>query len=282
VGFHITKIVNNSSKTVVLTNPVAGRDRHVVTKHSWVIPPHAPKIEVIKSNPASYADALKKALNIYTSKNNWCFWDNGGSGSSSALIGIGEGGGKFIFDTPDAEKVVLNISNDGTPSFSAEDQRHLPIEIETQQRINWCWAAAAVSIANYYANTREWKQCQLANQIFDRTDCCNALKCDRQATFWGALKETGNASSIVNGPISMDQVIWAIDRGEPISVVLKALVGNHGVVITGYNNHDPKHPTIQIRDPDPMGWTVICDFNTFPKSFSILYDWGETDFTKAA
>jgi Papain-like cysteine protease AvrRpt2 len=281
--YHITKIVNNSPKTAVLTNPVAARDRHVVTKHSWTIPPHPPKIEIIKDSNVTYPTAMKKTLNIYTGKNNWCFWDNGVSGSGSGLIGIGEGGDRFLFPTPpNTPKLVLNVSNDGTPSFSAEDQRYLPIKVETQERINWCWAAAAVSISNYYTNTQKWRQCELANLTFNRKDCCSGLRCNSQSSFWGALERTGNASSLVQGPIALDQIIWAIDRGEPIAVVLTSGIGNHGVIITGYNNHDPKRPTIKVQDPDPVGWTVICDFNTFPKSFSLRYGWGETDFTKAS
>jgi hypothetical protein len=77
--YTIVRIVNNSPKTAVLTNPVGDKGRHVVPAvptttvqdpdANIVVPDPPVKIEVIK-NPTTYPTVLKKALNIYTLKNN--------------------------------------------------------------------------------------------------------------------------------------------------------------------------------------------------------------------
>jgi hypothetical protein len=281
--YHITKIVNNSSKTIVLTNPVAQRDRHVVTKNSWTIPPHPPKIEIIKDNTVSYPTALKKALNIYTSKNNWCFWDNGAAG----LLGIGDNGDPLKFPTPpNVTRVVLKISEDGVPSFRPEsdDQCFLKFKIEEQQRMSWCWAATTTSIANFYLgeNTKDpWKQCELANHFFNQTTCCAASNCDKAWKPWDALVYTRNDREIIGGPTTFKRIMESINDGQPISIALSAWPVGHGVVITGYNNFNPDRPTVEIRDPDGSN-RAVCDFNTFPKSYSIRYGWAQTYLTEPA
>jgi len=115
--FHIGKITNSSPKSVLLTNPVAERDTHVLPVQTNIKPPYPPKIEYIKGFDTTYEIAIKKALNIYTGANNWCFWDDG---STDHLVGLSEGNSLQAFFFKDrAASLELRVDNAGTPSFHA-------------------------------------------------------------------------------------------------------------------------------------------------------------------
>jgi Papain-like cysteine protease AvrRpt2 len=291
--YHITRIVNNSPKAIVLTNPVRDRDRHVVHGNNddadknpvYVVPDHPPKIEVIKTNIVDYPTALKKTLNIYTAENNWCFWDTGEK-NANTLIAVGEGQDKILLNIPpNTENLELVVSKEGSPSFRAPspDQYALDFKIQTQEQLMWCWAAASASIANFYERERKppWTQCEVANLVLGVTYCCGirVQECNKGVQFYEALVKMGHAASTPGGGLSFFGVQQEIDAGRPILAGLSNIVGGHGVVITGYNNFNPAKPTIEIQDPQ-YGSKSVCDFNTFPRSYGADYDWVATCRTK--
>jgi hypothetical protein len=291
--YNITKIFNNSPQAVVLTSPVREQDRHVVPadvedpsqQPNIVVPDPPVKIEIIKDNTVTYPTALKKALNIYTLKNNWCFWDNGDKGVN-VLIGAGEGEDKILLPLPpNTTKLELFVSLEGVPSFRAPSdyQRFLiNFKIQAQVRLNWCWAAATASIANYYRcqGKMTWTPCEIANLVFDRKDCCgvNGVQCDKGVALSEPLEKMKLLASNPAGGLSFKGVKQQIDDGRPILAALSSLAG-HGVVITGYNNIDPKNPTIEVQDPN-SGSKMVCDYNTFPGSYGFGYKWVETGLMK--
>jgi hypothetical protein len=291
--YTITKIVNNSPKAIVLTNPLREQDRHVVPadvldpneQPNIVVLDPPVKIEIIK-DPTTYPTALKKALNIYTMKNNWCFWDSGVK-DANVLIGAGEGEDKTLLGLPGgATKLELVVSKDGAPSFTtpSEDKRSLNFKILSQGiRVNWCWAAAGASIANYYEKEETWTPCKVANLVFGREDCCGAsgVECDKALECSVALKALKHLAGTGSSGLSISGIKKQIDADRPIFAGLvgwKGLAG-HGVVITGYNNTDPKKPTIEVQDPDG-GSKTVCNLDGFPQSYGIGYTWGVTCYTE--
>ena len=53
---------------------------------------------------------------------------------------------------------------------------HLPrpplaVPMIFQEQTNWCWAACAEMVASYYG--KQAPQCESANYLFGRNDCCN-------------------------------------------------------------------------------------------------------------
>src|SRR6266436_5360565 len=95
----------------------------------------------------------------------------------------------------------------------------LVFQMEEQQRPNWSWCAVAVSVANYYDPTVAWKQCELADLILGRSDCCRSdcpPECDRPANLSDALKATGNLISSSVGLPSEEDVIHRIGNSEVI------------------------------------------------------------------
>ena len=116
--FNIGKISNSSPKTVLLTNPVSERDTHLVPIHTFINPKYSPKIQSLKDFNITYDMATKKALNIYTGANNWCFWDNG---NKDHLVGLAEGENNLVVFRLDktASSLELRVDNTGTPAFYA-------------------------------------------------------------------------------------------------------------------------------------------------------------------
>jgi len=119
--YHITKITNNSSKSVLLTNPKSERDTHLLAKNSSLVPDYPPKVEYITESPVHYERAVKAALNIYTSIGNWCFWDNG----KDTLVGLMEGGSSNVFLTHHATNLWLNIDENGSPHIRTADGKSM-------------------------------------------------------------------------------------------------------------------------------------------------------------
>jgi hypothetical protein len=114
--YQITKIINNSANSVLLTNPKSERDTHLVMKNSSVALYYYPEIQYVREGePVNYGIVIKKALNIYTKTNNWCFWDNGKDG----LLGVSEPDGYLVFLKHKASNLQLTIDAAGVPSFAA-------------------------------------------------------------------------------------------------------------------------------------------------------------------
>jgi hypothetical protein len=119
MSFHIDEFSNLSPKSVLLTNPVAPRDTHLLPGGQSMKPKYAPLINFIKTREIQlnrYDLLLKKALNIYTGTNNWCFWD---FGEKNQLHLLGERTWDVIvveFDKP-ASYVGLRVDYSGKPVF---------------------------------------------------------------------------------------------------------------------------------------------------------------------
>jgi hypothetical protein len=98
MSFHIHEFSNLSPKSVLLTNPVALRDTHLLPIASSV------KLE------------YPPLINVVTGTNNWCFWDYG---ENNALHMQGEMVWKVedvIFSKP-ASQLGLRIDHSGKPTF---------------------------------------------------------------------------------------------------------------------------------------------------------------------
>jgi hypothetical protein len=119
MSFHIDEFSNLSPKSVLLTNPVAPRDTHLLPVGRSMKPEYAPLINFIKTSEIElnrYDELLAKALNIYTWTNNWCFWD---FGEKNRLHLLGERTWSVedvIFDKP-ASWVGLRVDYSGKPVF---------------------------------------------------------------------------------------------------------------------------------------------------------------------
>src|SRR5260370_26671301 len=51
----------------------------------------------------------------------------------------------------------------------------MSFSVQRQLQSNWCWAAVAASIADYYDPNTTETQCTIANRCLKRTDCSTTV-----------------------------------------------------------------------------------------------------------
>jgi hypothetical protein len=119
--YHISQIINKSSKSVAIVNQHSspdGRDSRILETGANFGVPHPIEISHLTlTGTIPYSSAAENPIqNVYTSKDNWFFWDNG----RDALNGVREA-------TPDqndslykgqATNLILTIDNSGQISFT--------------------------------------------------------------------------------------------------------------------------------------------------------------------
>jgi nucleoside phosphorylase len=135
------------------------------------------------------------------------------------------------------------------------NKAHRAFKMEPPQRKNWSWCAVAVSVANYYDPAAAWKQCELANLVLGRSDCCRSdgsSECDRHASLSDALKITGNLISSTVGLPTEEDIMYRIRHGEVIPCLVEYLSSRviHPIVITdGYKVTQEGKLLLTVSDP---------------------------------
>jgi Papain-like cysteine protease AvrRpt2 len=152
----------------------------------------------------------------------------------------------------------------------------------TQRQRNWCWAAACVSVSNYFRDrSAHLQQCEVVNLSLSTTDCCLAPgRYDIPWSLEEALQATGHLDAHVPGPIGAIGGVAAVVREigvghKPVAVRNRRPGGRtHFVVICGYQNQgrsflvwDPAGRYIQMN---PMNWLIN------------MGAWSDTYFTRRA
>jgi hypothetical protein len=151
----------------------------------------------------------------------------------------------------------------------------LTFAMEPQKQTNWCWAAVAISVANFFgtfqANLAPWTQCALANAELGQTTCCtngSSQNCDQDWTLDTALSRVGHlAGPKTNGPSAPADVEVELAASRPVGVRIGWYGGGKGhfVVISGYDDSSGT-PEVDVEDPY-WGPSVLLDFNTFSTAY---------------
>lgn len=154
----------------------------------------------------------------------------------------------------------------------------LDFRMQPSQQSNWCWAAVAASVSKFYDPRGAFQQCELANFLLGRHDCCeNPSICNHGMSLTDALKHTGNfrRSSLV---VTFAELYAEIFAGRPICVGIQYPDGaRHYVVIFGCQDDE----RIWIADPAREG--KVLAFHNFPTKYpkdGSLGAWNEIIFTK--
>lgn len=154
--------------------------------------------------------------------------------------------------------------------------------MESQELDQWCWAAVAMSVANYIRPNSAPDQCQLAAQVLEVPGgCCGASissACDQPAGLIDALDAVNcHAGDPIPGPVGFAQIQEAIDGGWPIPVriVWEDSPGNaHFVVISGYAFSQRGDPLVEVDDP--FYGSSLVDYETFVTSYHGSGMWERT------
>ncbi|KGD99617.1 papain-like cysteine protease family protein [Rhizobium sp. YS-1r] len=111
----------------------------------------------------------------------------------------------------------------------------LSFEMQMQQRSNWCWAATASSISQYYEPDDYISQDEIVGRAFGfPKPWVSEESWNREETMLTGLRVVGCDSSTYPGSAELRQAMRQLDRGNPVCVQIKwPLTGGHAVVIHG-------------------------------------------------
>ena len=152
--------------------------------------------------------------------------------------------------------------------------------MQEQKLDQWCWAAVAVSIANYVKPDSAPSQCEVASRVFTKVSggCCGGSisdACDQPATLTQALDAVHHDAGVpILGPLKFTKIQEVIDGGWPIPVriVWEDNPGNaHFVVISGYAFSQVGDQLLQVDDP--FYGRSIVDYETFVSSYHASGRW---------
>ncbi len=166
----------------------------------------------------------------------------------------------------------------GGPGTSAA----LPLRVDPQTEINWCWAAVAASVSRYYSGRAMPQQCDVVNMTFNNQSCCangRTFVCDRAWHLEDALTLLGNLDSQPTTVIPFDEIRRRIDADRPVCCrvadPLNPRVG-HFIVIIGYQNGSRQW----VVSDDPKNGTRRHEYSQITSAYLNQMLWTHTFHTK--
>ncbi len=109
-------------------------------------------------------------------------------------------------------------------------------------------------------------QCEMANQAFGRTNCCqsnpfDAAHCDQPIPILQYQEEYQRYSlkaELQSGSLTFDQVIMEITASRPVQAgILWLLGGGHAVLLVGYVITPAGDQYVKVADPDTGGASLM-------------------------
>jgi len=165
----------------------------------------------------------------------------------------------------------------------------LDVGVKAQEHSQWCWAASAEAVLEYYLGNSP-NQCDLANWVWQRNDCCQIPveyktwhTCNSPNYMFGTPGSTRNllAAYGVNSNLYWGTLSWAdsvndIRARRPFIIVWNYLTGGgHDVVGYGYVI-DGNYKYIDYMDPTPGAGFSTDSYEHVAGGAGTLYSWVET------
>jgi hypothetical protein len=161
----------------------------------------------------------------------------------------------------------------------------LQFAMQCQGETNWCWLAAAASVADFFA-TGPYVQCGLAQQLVTGlppgVGCCASpvpSDCNKSGFPSAALTQVSHSQGSYANLAPFVDIQNEIRKGNP--VVLRIIYAGSGVshIIVVIDAFDQGGQQIfEVDDPDgPLRRTVLYNAGTY-RNASI--SWGRTYYTK--
>lgn len=157
----------------------------------------------------------------------------------------------------------------------------LAFKMQRQALSGWCWAAAAVSISDFYGDASCGSQCELVTRVTGFPDCCQSCQddgensvCNQGHDLGGALWECHHGVKVNPDTPDHGKITAQIDAGHPVACnVIWDDASAHALVICGYTEDG----MLQIADPEKPG-TFVTINNDFV--YSTTYDGGISESGK--
>lgn len=157
--------------------------------------------------------------------------------------------------------------------------KKLDFVIQPQEQSEWCWAAVAASIANFYAGNNQLKQCDVVNNALRRTDCCqdgSSDSCNQQVDVDSGLSRVGHLQRKQSGQPDFNTVVAEMNAGRPLAVrILWSEGGGHAIIVYGVTD-DRK---VNIADPANADDEILVPFDDFV--YKDIGTWDKSLFTRS-
>jgi hypothetical protein len=183
----------------------------------------------------------------------------------------------------------LDLRGQPAPTDAAEEEAaSIDFTVQQQCHSNWCWAAVAASVVEYYDPASGTAQCEVANRDLRREDCCAAECGDGNVDF--------NVTNVLASPLNRfhcferlkrmrraapDEVLTEMTAGRPLCVrSVWAGGGAHFLVVVGYRRRGENDPVLSLADPY-WGYSEYT-YSRFSKHYQLTGgEWTDTYFTRA-
>ncbi|MGQ7853392.1 papain-like cysteine protease family protein [Pedobacter sp. WC2501] len=157
----------------------------------------------------------------------------------------------------------------------------ITFNIDKQLKSNWCWAAAAESIARYYGKTEFQDQVQLAWRVLGKECKCAGVSCSicNIPQFIGEVLEiAGLQKKAIPEAVSKDQLIEELINQRPVIAVIKwnNSATGHLIVVSAVNCD--QHFTVWDSRQPQMS---ILSYQDLLNNYQGKSTWVNTFFTKA-
>jgi hypothetical protein len=118
----------------------------------------------------------------------------------------------------------------------------------------WCWAASAQMVLAFYGNL-QMQQCELANLLLCRGDCCDRPlptdECDQRCAGDDVAWVYSECNLSATRQFAVDQAVLEqeIVDGRPVEVGLQVDVDTGHLIIVRWAGMDAGQPSVILSDP---------------------------------
>jgi len=139
--------------------------------------------------------------------------------------------------------------------------KRLNFSMEDQIEDLWCWAAVSKSIATYFDPSSTWTQCSIADEAWERTDCCGVGAngpCNQRWFLDSALSIVDSFARKGSSPESFSNIQQEITAGRPVCLRSENLSGEgHFLCITGWRTDEEGTNDYYVHDSSHgPGWIL--------------------------
>jgi ABC-type bacteriocin/lantibiotic exporter with double-glycine peptidase domain len=157
--------------------------------------------------------------------------------------------------------------------------KKLAFTIQPQHQSEWCWAAVAASIANFYEGNNKLKQCDIVNKMLILDTCCDdgsSDSCNQQFHLEPTLQRIRHLQRSQPGQPDFAAVVAEMTAGRPLAVrILWSEGGGHVVVVYGVTDDRKVH----IADPATPHDEILVPFDGFV--YKDIGTWDGSLFTRS-
>jgi hypothetical protein len=158
-------------------------------------------------------------------------------------------------------------------------------QIEPQEKLNWCWAAVAATVSQYFFPEVALSQCGIAKHVLNTTsNCCGDLpsECNRPASLESALTAVNTLlnKNLDNRTLprflKFEEIREQIDSGRPVCARIQWIGEQraHFVMICGYSVS--RSGTQWVDVADPYWGNSVVPYTQFVSSYLNAGVWSDS------